>query len=522
MSVGPIPGRSPLGREGGRESYRNRVLSTTVVVHSDEQALFPTRSTTVILGCASVGQEPTELRWSAIISKRVNPVVMTPGTEVGAWRVLELYGQGSYGAVYLVEKASHPDAGPFALKLALHMNDPRFEREGELLSRLHHPCIPILVEQGTCEVPGGGGFPFIVMEWVDGSPLYAWAAQHPLTSRQALKLLAQVASALAATHEAEGVHRDVKGDNILVRTRDSSAVLMDFGSAYYRRARVLTHQLPPPGTPEYQSPECQRFQWEARHQPLARYEAQPADDLYALGVTAYRLVTGQYPPAALDMKVTEKGFEFFRPPWVPPETRASVSPELAEIIRQMLSEEPSARGTAQEMAEVLAHLAKTAGPPADHRITPVSAPSNPVQPHRPPSSWAEAPWLAMAALVYLLIGAWWMKDGRVPGSEKDQQPQAHEQRDGGTVGLGEEVLSGSAPARLLEPGRGGMLLDIPEKPLPGQRLPPCEKYMVEINGACWVPVRDAVPPCSASTYEWKKGCYAPHVDPRRPSTSDAP
>lgn len=446
---------------------------------------------------------------------------MTPGTEVGTWRVLELRGQGSYGAVYRVEKAGHPEEGPFALKLALHLNDPRFDREGELLSRLQHAGIPRLVERGTWEVQGGGGFPFIVMEWVDGVPLYEWAAQHPLTSRQALKLLAQVASALVATHEAEGVHRDVKGDNILVRTRDSGAVLMDFGSAYYRRARVLTHQLPPPGTPEYQSPECQRFQWEARHQPSARYEAQPADDLYALGVTAYRLVTGRYPPAALDMKVTEKGVEFFQPPWLPPESLVSVCPELAEIIQQLLSDEPFARGNTHEVAEALEDRARTAGPRADLRIIPLAAQASPGRLLRPQSSWAEAPWLAMVALVYLWIGAWWMKERHMP-APKIQQSQIHEQRDGGTVGLGEEVLSIPARVRPLEPGAGGMGLDIPKKPLSGQRRPPCERYTVEINGACWAPVRDAVPPCSASMYEWKKACYLPHVDPRRPSTSDAP
>ncbi|WP_075005137.1 serine/threonine-protein kinase [Stigmatella aurantiaca] len=446
---------------------------------------------------------------------------MTPETEVGPWRVLEQRGQGSYGAVYRVERAGHPEQGPFALKLALHLNDPRFEREGELLSRLQHAGIPRLVERGTWEVQAGGGFPFIVMEWVEGVPLYEWAAQHPLTSRQALRLLAQVASALAATHEAEGVHRDVKGDNIWVRTRDAGAVLMDFGSAYYRRARVLTHQFPPPGTPEYQTPECQRYQWEARHQPSARYEAQPADDLYALGVTAYRLVTGRYPPA-LDMRVTEQGFEFFRPPRLPPEALVSVSPELAEIIQQLLSDDPSGRGTTQEVAEVLEHLAMTAGPQADHRITPLPARSNPAQPLQPRSSRAEAPWLAMAALVYLWIGAWWMKEGHVPVPEKVPQSQVHEQRDGGTVGLGAQVLASPPEARPDEPGMSGIALDIPKKPLPGQRLPPCERYTVEIHGGCWAQVSGAVSPCSASMYEWKKACYLPLIAPSRPSTSDTP
>jgi eukaryotic-like serine/threonine-protein kinase len=447
---------------------------------------------------------------------------MSPETEVGTWRVLERRGQGAYGAVYRVEKVGHPEDGAFALKLALHLNDPRFEREGELLSRLQHACIPRLVEQGTWEVPGAGGFPFIVMEWVEGVPLYEWAARHPLTSRQALKLLAQVASALVATHEAEGVHRDVKGDNILVRTGGAGAVLMDFGSAYYRRARVLTNQLPPPGTSEYQSPESQRFQWESRHQPQARYEAQPADDLYALGVTAYRLVTGRYPPAALDMKVTEKGFEFFRPPWIPPESLVSVCPELAELIRQLLSDEPFERGGTQEVAEVLEFLARTAASRVDDVIVPRPAQASRIRIQSPPSSRAEAPWLAMTALLYLCVGAWWLKDAQAPLSGDVQQAQALEQRDGGTVGLGEAVLSSPSLVRPHEPGMGGVGLDIPQKPLPGQRHPPCEKYTVEINRGCWAQVGGAVPPCSTNMYEWKKACYLPHIVPGRTSTSDVP
>jgi eukaryotic-like serine/threonine-protein kinase len=441
----------------------------------------------------------------------VSPVLAIPGTEVGTWRVLEQHGQGSYGIVYRAERVGQPEAGAFALKLALHVNDPRFEREAELLSRLKHPNVPRLLDQGTWEVPGGGGFPFLVMEWVEGVPLYAWAAQQPFTSREASRLLAQVASALVATHEAEGVHRDVRGDNVLVRTATSQAVLLDFGSACYRRARVLTHQFPPPGTPEYQSPESQRFQWEYRHQPGARYEAQPADDLYALGVMAYRLVTGRYPPAALELKVTGEGFEFFSPRWVSPESLVSVSPELAGLIWQLLQEEPSARGTTEEVAEALDRLAKKTGPLGDRFILPVSAPAS-------MSFDAEAPWLAMVALVYLVIGVWWVQHGTMPPGESMQEepPQA------GTAGLGQEAFANPAWMAPQESGDKGLGLDMPKKPLPGQRRPPCEKPLVEINEGCWGRLGDALPPCGAHSYEWKKGCYLPLVDPQRPSTSNPP
>jgi len=62
----------------------------------------------------------------------------------------------------------------------------------------------------------------------------------------------------------------------------------------------------------------------------------------------------------------------------------------------------------------------------------------------------------------------------------------------------------------------GVSAAVPDAPLPGQRLPPCKKPQVEINGSCWTLVGDEVPPCSDVTYEWRKRCYAPALGPSRP------
>jgi hypothetical protein len=78
--------------------------------------------------------------------------------------------------------------------------------------------------------------------------------------------------------------------------RAGRAVLMDYGSCTWAGAPPLTETLMPPNTPEYRSPEALRFQWGNWRTQEARYEARPADDLYALGVSAYRLVTSVYPP----------------------------------------------------------------------------------------------------------------------------------------------------------------------------------------------------------------------------------
>ncbi len=91
---------------------------------------------------------------------------LLPGTQMGSWRVKGQHGSGSYGVVYRVEKVGQEDAGPFALKVAKHPLDPRFEREGELLSRIHHPHVPRFEARGWVTFPGGVPFPYVVMEWV--------------------------------------------------------------------------------------------------------------------------------------------------------------------------------------------------------------------------------------------------------------------------------------------------------------------------------------------------------------------
>ncbi|ADO75411.1 Protein kinase [Stigmatella aurantiaca DW4/3-1] len=414
--------------------------------------------------------------------------------------------------------------GPFALKVALHPLDPRFEREGELLARLRTRHVPRLHDRGWW-VEEGTPFPYLVMEWVEGEGLYEWGKEHALTSRKAMKLLSQVARALEATHEAQGVHRDVKGDNVLVRA-NGEAVLMDFGSSNYWQARTLTHQPPPPGTPQYQSPECQRFQWETRHQPRARYEAQPADDVYALGVTAYRLCTGRYPPE-VELKQTEEGFEFVNPPWVPPERLARVCPELAALIRQMLMDEPSSRGSAAAVAKALERAAKKADRRADEPLS-----QSPVQAPIPGRSWRRPlqavvswrPALAVGLGVCLMVGVWWQGQTAPSGESAEVAERIRDmgEQDGGPAGLADSAMDASVRDATPAVEQGGLALEVPKKPFPGQHRPPCAKQEFKINGGCWRQWPDATPPCAVRTYEWKGMCYVPMFDPPRPSTSNPP
>ncbi|HYH98361.1 MAG TPA: hypothetical protein VD972_20580, partial [Hyalangium sp.] len=65
------------------------------------------------------------------------PQVLARGSLVGPWLILERLDSGSYGVVFRAQRAGHPEAGSFALKMAKQPNDPRFEREAELLQHIH-------------------------------------------------------------------------------------------------------------------------------------------------------------------------------------------------------------------------------------------------------------------------------------------------------------------------------------------------------------------------------------------------
>jgi hypothetical protein len=126
-------------------------------------------------------------------SHAMHPASLAPGSIVGSWRLLAWVSQGSYGVVFRAERTANPEAGPFALKFALQPGDPRFALEVELLSRIHHPNVPRLHDSGEWSGPGGALFPFLVMGWVEGLPLYSWggavdrlapAAGHSLKSEE--------------------------------------------------------------------------------------------------------------------------------------------------------------------------------------------------------------------------------------------------------------------------------------------------------------------------------------------------
>jgi hypothetical protein len=444
---------------------------------------------------------------------------------IGPWRVLGLGGQGTYGTVYRVERADSAEPGTFALKLACYPGDQRFQREAELLSRIRDPRVPRLHDKGWCGPAGDLVFPFLVMDWVEGEPLYQWASKRQLTSREAMRVLAQVARALQATHAVEGLHRDVKGGNVLVRTENSEAVLMDFGSGTWRGAPPLTWQALPPNTMEYCSPEALRFYLKWRPDLGASYAATPADDVWALGVMAYRLVTGVYPPCPVDPDAEEAGRKDGPEP-EPPEARVTVCKELAALIRRMLSREPLERGSAEEIAEALEHAVRTARRSADRLITA----------REPRASRARLRWLEPLRTVLgryprltaagvgagLTLSAVWLAHWVGNVDSENQQAMETSATEEGTVALAdaERPMSTkeSQPDSAQEVAR-----EMPKQPVPGQALAPCKKrFEVEILGGCWVMLGNVKPPCGKEAYDWNGACYFPVAAAKPPPNSVTP
>jgi serine/threonine protein kinase len=462
---------------------------------------------------------------------------LPPGTLVGNWRVEAWQSQGAYGAVYRAVQVGQEHAGPVALKLSLSPWDARFAREAQLLSRLSHPSIPRLLGQGVLRSPSGAEHPFFVMEWVEGTPLYAWAEQHAPSQRQVCQLLAQLARALEALHASGAVHRDVKGDNVVVRHSDGRAMLIDFGSGHFQGAARLTWRSLAPGTPAYQSAQAGLFHIRCAREKDSYYAPTAADDLFALGVTAYRLVMGQYPPP-MDAQEDEQGGWRVTSPDPRPllEKNPQVRPMLRECILRLLSDEPSARGSAAQLAEALEaeaekHVAEfrpaaTPAPEVSPPTAPVSTRASEFQerPRTQAHKWAWRPWLALAAAAVSAVLLWpWQPVHAPPGSVSASTSEAEHAQvpDAGTAAAGDTAPTEPQASHPPPSERKSITQDSPFMPAadqPRRQTKPDAKgrcpgrLQVAFDGGCWVEHLPAEG-CAENGYMLLKGkCYAPVLE----------
>jgi hypothetical protein len=209
------------------------------------------------------------------------------GSRIGSYRLIHEIGRGGMGSVYLAARADEQYESNVAIKLVRAGYDTdfvlrRFRGERQILARLQHPNIGRLLDGGTTK----SGIPYLVMEYVQGSRITAYATEHRLSVEERVRLFLPVCSAVEYAHRAFIVHRDLKPGNILVDTTGTPK-LLDFGISKLLHCEVpdaVDAQDVPMATPDYASPE-----------QIVGGPVTPASDIYSLGVVLYELLTGVRP-----------------------------------------------------------------------------------------------------------------------------------------------------------------------------------------------------------------------------------
>ena len=204
-------------------------------------------------------------------------------SKCGPYRLVRRLGSGGMGAVYLGERNDGEIRQQVAVKLlGAEGNRPgwreRFLRERQLLASLHHSSIVHVIDAGHTD----DGQPFLVMEYVEGTPIDAYAERLALRARLALFL--RVCEAVSHAHQHLIIHRDLKPSNILV-DQTGQPKLLDFGLAkLLDDTGDATHTLDRLLTPHYASPEQFRGELQTT-----------STDIYSLGAVLYKLLTGRSP-----------------------------------------------------------------------------------------------------------------------------------------------------------------------------------------------------------------------------------
>src|SRR5947209_4134774 len=289
------------------------------------------------------------MKGERMLSKAENLV----GQQLAGYRLLDIFGRGGMSIVFLAERLDNPQER-VAIKVLMpsHVTTPeeflsfqtRFLREAQTVHQLHHEHILPVLSYGEVD-----DILYMIMPIITGGTLAELLARKhdPLPLAEIAGYLNQLASAIDYSHQHGFLHRDIKPSNVLL-DEQGGVYLVDFGIAHLFDSSLSAIDQAPTsltttgkifGTPTYMAPE--RFKGE---------QAEPATDIYSLGILLYQLVTGQVPfkadsPLVVGMKhLTE----------MPPSPR-SLRPDLPEpaeaAILRALAKQPADRfATASALA----------------------------------------------------------------------------------------------------------------------------------------------------------------------------
>ncbi|MDQ7826035.1 MAG: serine/threonine-protein kinase [Candidatus Eremiobacteraeota bacterium] len=274
------------------------------------------------------------------------------GTVVGGFAILDRLGEGGMGTVYrAVPDKSRSLEETVALKIIkkeLVEHDEylrRFRREMKILSSLSHPNILQLFDFGDHE-----GQLYLVTELVSGKTLGHVIPREGMALDTFSAIFLPVLRAAEHAHQKGVIHRDLKPGNIII-TDGGKVKVIDFGLAKGPRESTITMPGQIIGTPEYMAPE-----------QVSLGELDARTDQYALGIIAYRMLTGRLPFDDEDpFKIVMLQLSADPPPLA--SYRGDLPPALIPIVMKMLAKEPDKRF--RSLAEVSSALEFLALVPAN-------------------------------------------------------------------------------------------------------------------------------------------------------------
>lgn len=309
-----------------------------------------------------VGKDPSWQGHGIQPTPPTTPPTDTPAPSmpklVGYYQILDRLGKGGMGDVFRARHVRLKREVAFKVLPLARMASPaavaRFMREVEAVGRLEHPNIVRALDAGEVE-----GVHYLVMEIVKGIDLARLAAQSgPLPLAEACELIRQAAVGLQYANENEVVHRDVKPSNLML-TLTGQVKILDLGLALLRcesGKEELTASGLLMGTADYMAPE----QW---------YDAHTVDiraDIYSLGCTLYRLLTGTPPFGGPHYESLGKKMEAHAR--VPVAPLRDYCPDIpvgfVAVLEMLLAKSPADRfQTPQEVVDALAPFAASADLP---------------------------------------------------------------------------------------------------------------------------------------------------------------
>ncbi|SIH34971.1 serine/threonine protein kinase [Mycobacteroides abscessus subsp. abscessus] len=290
-------------------------------------------------------------------------MVLSDGTVVSGYRIEGVLGSGGMGTVYLAKNPVLPRHDALKVLSSELSNDEhfraRFTREADLAAGLDHPNIVTVYNRGETD----DGQLWIAMQYVAGSDANRELELGRMTVKRAVHITSEVAKALDYAHKRHDlIHRDVKPANFLLTEGDERVMLADFGIA---RARDEAHGLTMTGTVmatvAYAAPET-----------LSDAPVDGRADIYALGCSLFRMVTGKTPFGSAGTMAAVMAAHLTQPP---PRITAEVPdapPGLDAVIAKAMAKDPDER---YQSAQALADAAREAI--ADGATTPVSRPVQP-------------------------------------------------------------------------------------------------------------------------------------------------